>query len=264
MRTEIIYHQEGRDALSDVFHSHEGMLELICIRSGRGTVFAGERVISFSGETILLIDGGALHYICPADDVRYVRHKLIFDKRLLCEIPAPFGKEHLFYRVPRHVEMLELERRLEELSRQYEQDGPSLLLYARVLELLHLCLEQGESKSNSYRGVVADAVSYIHENLAQGVTLSGVAAALHVNKYHLCRVFRRETGMTVGTYIHSVRITTAKRLLRVSDKSVGLISAECGFNEPSIFTRSFKKEVGMTPIRYRAQTQSTEHVGKEL
>ncbi len=253
MHIEVYYRQLGKDALSDIFHTHDGVFELICIRSGRGKIFVGERVISFAGDTVLLIDGTALHYICPEHSAPYLRHKLIFDKRLLCDLPSPSGNERFFYRIPTHEQMREIERRFELLERQFAGNGQPLLLRGQIFELLHLCIEQGDSPSDAYRGTMGDVMRYIHENLAQGITLADVAEGLHVNKYYLCRLFRRETGMTMGAYINSARIATAKHLLRTTEKSVSFIATECGFNELSVFTRNFKKEVGMTPTEYKAQ-----------
>ncbi len=255
MHIEVLYKQSGRDQLSDVFHAHHGVMELICIRAGRGKIFVGEQVLSFAGDTVLLIDGAALHYICPEQGASYLRHKLIFDKRLLCDLPSPCGDERLLYRIPTREQMLEIERRFEALAHHHARNAPPLLLYAQIFELLHLCIEQGDAPGAAYHGTMADVMRYIHENLAQGITLTQVAAALHVNKFYLCRLFRRETGMTMGAYINSARIAIAKQRLRTSEESVSFIAAECGFNELSVFTRNFKREVGMTPTEYRAQAK---------
>lgn len=252
---EVYYREQGKDALSDIFHTHDGVFELICIRAGRGKVFVGERVLPFTGDTVLLIDGSALHYICPDQDVTYLRHKLIFDKRLLAGFALPCVEAGLFYRIPTPEQALELDRYFELLEKHSPGDEVSLLLFSQVFALLHLCIEQGGAESASYHGTMADAVRYIHQNLAQGITLQGVAQALHINKFHLCRLFKRETGMTMGAYVNSCRIANAKRLLRTSEESVSFIAAECGFNELSVFTRNFKKEVGMTPTEYKAQSR---------
>ena len=100
-------------------------------------------------------------------------------------------------------------------------------------------------------GTVAEAVGHIHEHLETGVSLCDVARALHVNKHYLCRLFKAEMGMTVGAYINSARVVRAKQLLRDGKEPIAFVASECGYNEPSVFAKSFKKETGMTPSHYR-------------
>ena len=83
MSVEVICRESGRDALSDVCHTHDNLVELIQILSGSGKVIAGKRVFSFHGHTLFLIDGAVQHYICPEGDTAYLRNKLEVDKRLI-------------------------------------------------------------------------------------------------------------------------------------------------------------------------------------
>ena len=51
-------------------------------------------------------------------------------------------------------------------------------------------------------------------------------------------------------YILKSRIALAKELLYTSKKSISEISEDCGFSSLSYFSRSFKAEVGLTPLQY--------------
>ncbi len=252
MKLEVFYRESGKDALSDIRHSHDGDLELIQILSGTGKVFVGEHVIPFSGECVFLIDGGALHYICPESDAPYTRNKLILNKELLGGLCLPYGGAGYLCRTLSHEAAMEISRKFEAISAIVGDERQKLLLLSGAFELLHVCCTLQDTERTPYHGMVADVVAYIHDHLTQGVSLDAVAHALHVNKFYLCRLFKRETGMTVGSYINSARIALAKRLLRNGGKSVTFIASECGFNELSVFTRNFKKEVGMPPTEYRS------------
>ena len=129
--------------------------------------------------------------------------------------------------------------------------APRLEVLSLVFELLHLCTAQMQEQKGEVVGTVASAVGYIHERLEHGVALSEVADALHVNKHYLCRHFKAEMGMTVGAYINSARVVRAKQLLRDTREPISFVAGECGYNEPCVFAKSFKKETGMTPSAYR-------------
>lgn len=256
MKLKVNFRECGRDPYSDVPHTHEGGLELIHVRAGQGKVFIGEHVIPFCGESVFLLDAAMLHCISPDPDVPYVRGKMEIDKALTCEMVTPLLEGGCLYRVPSPELSAKADRVLLSLEGLLAQGEHSLAIMAHVFELLHLCTSQMQEKKSEEGGTVADVVGYIHEHLETGITLSDVAEALHINKHYLCRLFKRETGMTVNTYINSARLAKAKQMLAESGESVTFIAAECGFGEPSLFTKNFKKEMGMTPSAYRNQTRS--------
>lgn len=47
----------------------------------------------------------------------------------------------------------------------------------------------------------------------------------------------------------------AKQLLRESDHSMKEICAEVGYSDPNYFSRTFKKNVGVTPTEYKEGKQ---------
>lgn len=255
MNVKVIYRERGRDPYSDVPHAHENEFELIHILSGKGKVFMGERVIPFCGEAVFLLDAAVLHYVSPDADTPYIRNKLFLDKSLSAGVIAPLLTGGCLYRVPSSALSSKTDKALFVLEGMLAAGAAPLDVLSHVFELLHLCTAQMQAQKAEACGTVADAVGYIHEQLEAGVALSNVADALHVNKHYLCRLFKRETGMTVGAYINSARVVRAKQLLRDSTEPIAFVASECGYNEPSVFAKSFKKETGMTPSAYRDMTR---------
>ena len=251
MNISIIYREQGRDELSDIRHSHDNEIELIHVISGKGKVFVGDDVLSFDGSAVFFIDGAILHYICPNSDIPYIRSKLILKKDIMGDMLSSYIKNGCLHQIPSNELSFEIDRAFFELFESHNNGDAELMLCSKIFELLHLCIERADENGVKYRGAVADVVSYIHKHLEDGIALSNVAQALHINKNYLCRLFRKETGMTVGAYINSARIAKAKRLLRDSDSPLSFVAGESGFNEPSVFSKNFKREVGMTPREYR-------------
>ena len=255
MNVKVICREQGRDPYSDVPHAHESEFELIHILSGKGKVLMGERVIPFCGEAVFLLDAAVLHYVSPDADVPYVRNKLFIDKSLTAGAVAPLLAGGYLYRVPSAELSAKADRALAALDKMLVTGAAPLDVLSRVFELLHLCTAQMQVQKGEASGTVADAVGYIHEQLETGIALSDVADALHVSKHYLCRLFKAETGMTVGAYINSARVVRAKQFLRDGDEPISFVASECGYNEPSVFAKSFKKETGMTPSAYRNMTR---------
>ncbi len=98
---------------------------------------------------------------------------------------------------------------------------------------------------------VKKAIELIDENSSTHITVSEIADAVGYNRSHLYRLFRQEIGMSMQKYINSMRINSAKSMLRDSTLPITRISQSLGFTSQSYFTKVFKAAVGVTPNVYR-------------
>ena len=73
---------------------------------------------------------------------------------------------------------------------------------------------------------------------------------------HLARVFRAHHGVSVGEYARRLRLAWAAGELARTDTPLAVIASQAGFADQSHFTRLFRQHLGITPARYRAQTQA--------
>ncbi|MDO5558922.1 MAG: AraC family transcriptional regulator [Oscillospiraceae bacterium] len=111
-------------------------------------------------------------------------------------------------------------------------------------------MKQIRSK-NIYSKPVVECVEYIYNNLHTRIRITDLAQYTHLNSSYLSRLFKKETGSTVTAYIQEKKIETAKNMLRYSDYLPGEISNILAFNNQSYFIDVFRKQVGMTPKKYR-------------
>ena len=92
---------------------------------------------------------------------------------------------------------------------------------------------------------------YISEHLASCISLSALAAAVHLAPEYLCALFKHHTGETIFEFINRERIEEAKQRMLSDDSSLLEIAASCGFPNYNYFSTTFKRLVGVTPSRYR-------------
>jgi AraC-like DNA-binding protein len=85
------------------------------------------------------------------------------------------------------------------------------------------------------------------------LTVGAVAQVIGISTQHVCRVLRRERGLTFAALLRDVRLREARRLLRESSCSMKEIAFRVGFRHPSQFTRAFSESCGVCPSQYRAQ-----------
>lgn len=83
-----------------------------------------------------------------------------------------------------------------------------------------------------------------------------IASEVCLSTSQLNRKIKAITGLTTSHYILKTRLNRAKRQLGSSRKPIGDIAMACGFNDFAYFSRSFKKEFGMTPTTFQRLPES--------
>lgn len=89
----------------------------------------------------------------------------------------------------------------------------------------------------------------ILENPADDRGLAAVAACVAMSPRTLERQFKAETGLSLRSFRRQAKLLRALELL-ASGMSVGKVSDEIGFGEPSAFIAVFRSAFGVTPGRY--------------
>jgi AraC-like DNA-binding protein len=108
----------------------------------------------------------------------------------------------------------------------------------------------------SHFEIVEDARAYLARHFSDKQSLTEVARALDCSVFHLCRVFRRHTGMTLHEYRQQLRVryaleSVAARRADLLDVALGL-----GFSGHSHFTAAFRQAFGAPPSVVRSEQPS--------
>jgi len=99
--------------------------------------------------------------------------------------------------------------------------------------------------------LVHKAVEYIKTNYDKGMSVSDISDILEVDRRRFSEVFQEVTGQSPIKYIQSYRLQKAKELLENSPYSIKEISDMTGYNDCFYFSKTFKKNVGVSPKKYR-------------
>jgi AraC family transcriptional regulator len=110
--------------------------------------------------------------------------------------------------------------------------------------------------SNMYSEVTQDVIYFLEQSLLDDWHLDDYASQIGYSKYHLSRIFKQETGLTISEYIRKRRLATAAMYLLHSDESIIQIAFKLHFQSQEAFTRSFKELYNMPPGKYRKQMRT--------
>ncbi|NRA39383.1 MAG: helix-turn-helix transcriptional regulator [Planctomycetes bacterium] len=103
------------------------------------------------------------------------------------------------------------------------------------------------------------ALEYIQKHYHYDIALPDLARHIGWSVPHLHDMCRKHLQTSPHKLIIRQRLLVAKEQLSSKHSTVHEVAAYCGFNSTTHFCRSFKKEIGSTPIKFR-----TEFLKREL
>lgn len=98
-------------------------------------------------------------------------------------------------------------------------------------------------------------LQYIQQHFSEKIQISDIANSVMISESECLRCFHNTIHTTPIQYLKEFRITQAAQLLLTTDEQISEIGTQCGFQEMSYFSKTFRKFYGCTPGEYR-ETQS--------
>lgn len=90
---------------------------------------------------------------------------------------------------------------------------------------------------------------------SHSIPISDYADKLNITKGYLAKIVNRFTGRTPLAWIAEAVIMEAKVLLSQTEMTIAEIASELGLEDPSYFSRLFKKHTDLSPVEYRKQSK---------
>ena len=137
-------------------------------------------------------------------------------------------------------------------------EGAPLAAEGFALELLAATTREasGVRRSGPPPAWLHSAEELLRANVGDCLGLGEVASAIGVHPAYLARVFKAHHGVSVGEYGRRLRLAWAATEIARSDTPLATVATRAGFADQSHFTRLFKRYVGTTPARYRAEART--------
>ena len=122
----------------------------------------------------------------------------------------------------------------------------------------NLCLivDQMAGKFFSFQGVchasaLRKAERFIWDNYTRKISLKEIAGVSGLSAPYFSTIFKEEMGENLSSYLNRLRVQKAAAMLNETDVSISKISAACGFEDQSWFSKIFKSYTGFSPCKYR-------------
>ena len=103
---------------------------------------------------------------------------------------------------------------------------------------------------------IKQMLQFIHRRYGEEISTGAIAQSASVSESECLRCFRSTIGTTPIQYLREYRVGQAVRLLGNTNARIADIAAECGFQDVSYFTKTFREMTGVTPKAYRSVIRS--------
>lgn len=258
------------------YHYHE-YTELLFGRHGRATVYAGSKRYLLSPGDMVIIHSHDPHDVVGLDEgcyytvIKFLPEILLSGAQTYSEyiyallLMESMEDKQIFFPAA-ELKDSGLEARFSRLIEEWNgrQFGYQLSLRADVSAVFLYILRRWREKNQSLldnvqtgqRGVLLQkAISFVAAHYAD-LTEERAAAACGVSPSYLSRTFTAGMKQSFGSYVLSVRLREAKRLLLTSEDNVTEIAAALGFSSSAYFTARFRMATGETPLAFRRRNGS--------
>lgn len=256
-----LFHLRSEQGTKVDYHYHE-FCKLLLLVSGSGSyVVDGQRYLLQPGDAVL-IGSRSVHRPELEGGVAYERIIIYISPEFLqkastpdCDLTECFsGKQGHVLRL-KEAQRKKLFAMASALERELngEEYGRAILGNAALLRLL---VEIGRSQRQAdvqnphpvvpKNGRVLEWMRFMDSHLAEDLDMDVLAEQFYISKYYMMRLFQRETGYTIHTYLSQRRLLAARQLIEGGMRATEACY-RCGFRSYSSFTRAYGKHFGTTP-----------------
>ena len=131
-------------------------------------------------------------------------------------------------------------------------------LLSRLVSAAH-ARRPADRTPRRHREIVEHTRAYLSAHFARKESLADVAAAVGCSVFHLCRLFRRETGQTLHAFRHELRLRRSLEFVADSPGDLLGVALALGYSSHSHFSAAFNAAFGVTPSSIRASLARQTH-----
>ena len=248
-------------------------LELFVLLEGLVTVCVGDQSYELHAGEGFFINTGIIHAVIPKTTAPCPFRSFVFNSTMICGTP-----ESVFYL--KYVRPL-LENGsscllfhdteadslyFKEFDTAYraclsENYGYEFQVRNALSNILLFIISRLSASSCPSMSSVQDErlkkmLTWLHQNLDKNISVAEIAQTANICPRESQRIFQQYLHYSPIEYLQRIRIFHAAELLTDSDCPITDIALNCGFSNPSYFSKQFKTIMGSRPREYRAASHN--------
>lgn len=256
------------------FHWHEYIELLYCVE-GTVPVTADNAEYLLQAGDLLLVGPNVMHKTCKAEGVCGVVYNILFDAAILqsvnyCSLENKCIQSFLSYLSSfehHYIEGASLPGEIGELIAKMHHRYHSYQVYnsvyikAYLLEFIGKLCEHGffQVETANISKQVIDAIQgtldYINVHYKEKITLADMAEKANLSYYYYSKLFKVITGKTFVSFLASVRVFMAEKLMLTGKYTMQEVADQVGLYPQSNFTHTYKRLRGFSPNEFMKRVE---------
>ncbi len=229
-----------------------------------GFIESGQRYLSCRNREYIIEPGDLLifnprdNHTCKQIDGKTLDYRCIniqpeIMSKAFTEITGREGLPYFTSQVIFRSELVSLLQELHSMIMEEDQDLKKEEIFLFLLEQLieEYTDQEMISEKNGQSAKMKAVCEFLEENYMKTIRLDDLSCLTGLSKYYLLRSFTKEKGISPYSYLETIRIDKAKKLLEQGVLPVE-VAIQTGFTDQSHFSNFFKKLIGLTPKQYKS------------
>lgn len=273
LESHLMIHHVMGEYYTSRYHQHDGY-ELYLFLNGSANYYVEQNCYQLKRGSLLMICPGELHRVECFDTVVYERLIINFSTEVITSLSTPksdlkhcfnnkeFGKDSMTFLSEEEItEFVVLAHTIEQYNRS-ESYGSDIMVNAdlsRLLLKVNSLFEKcpAQKPINCMPPLIAAVMNYTNKYISEGLTVTELSDAMHHNGVYLNRIFKQTTGVSLQQYLIGLKVRLAQHYIK-EERPLSEVCSLSGFHDYSNFARTFKKQTGISPHKYK--TQLTQHM----
>ena len=237
---KLIYYRHNQNFnQSEITKQKISFNELTIVLKGQlNYVVNGQRVNVLAGD-VIYIHSGSERYRELSTEADYVSFNFFSDIDLELPVLLKNGVSDVVYHIIATFDLIN------KYTTNLVDERFTLLLSCLLKQFKVQRIIQAEPP------LVSQIKNYIKINLDKKITLVDVSEYTHYSISHCEMIFNKITGLSITAYVIKKRIEKAQLLLIEKVLTLQEVAEAVGFTDYNYFSRTFKKEMGVSPLTYR-------------
>lgn len=253
------------------WHLHP-QYEIVFVKNGSGIRSVGQHTSYYNGGTLIFIGPNIPHMpfsnwekednyeVVIQMDQDFYSKIIQFPENRAIQALFVASCSGLIFGRETHAQVAKYIGEMKHLSPQ-SQLSHLMMLLTDMSEEMDICSMEVsgvalDRKQNDY-GRINTVYDHVATHYTKEISVEDMAELVGLTKNSFCRFFKKVTTKSPIQFVNEYRLNQAASLLTTSPFSISEIMYQCGFNDPSFFTRQFRKTKGVTPTEFRKQTGQT-------